>query len=150
MEFLKSFFGQRIYLDTNIFIYAYEAHPPFLEVLRALFEAIERGEIRAVTSELTLAEALVRPIQNRNRAAQRAYQFAIQNSANLVVHPLSRSILLEAARLRAVSGLALPDAIHAATARAARCQFVLTNDAGFAATLGINLVLLSSLVVSQN
>lgn len=146
MEFVKLLFGQRIYLDTNIFIYAYEAHARFIEPVTALFEAIEHGEIRAVTSELTLAEVLVRPIQNRNRSAQKAYRQALQTSPHLIVCPMRTPILIEAARLRATAQLTLPDAIHAATARACGCQFVLTNDEHFATTPGINGLLWSQIV----
>jgi predicted nucleic acid-binding protein len=145
MEFLRALSGQRVYLDTNIFIYAYEAHPSYVHVLTRLFEAIERGDVRAVTSELSLAEVLVMPIKNKNRSAQKAYRQALQNSANLVVHPINRDILAEAARLRATSQLTLPDAIHVTTARAARCYFVVTNDAQFSTALGIRVVLLSEI-----
>jgi hypothetical protein len=34
----------------------------FWTVLTALFEALDRGELTAVTSELTLAEVLVKPL----------------------------------------------------------------------------------------
>jgi len=150
MEFVKALFGQRVYLDTNIFIYAYEAHPRFVEEVTALFQSIERGEIQAVTSELTLAEVLVRPIQNKNRTAQRAYRQALQNSAHLIVFPVRAEILVEAARLRATAQLTLPDAIHAATARISNCKFVLTNDEQFATVLGINTILLSQVVTHKN
>ncbi len=145
MEFLKTLRGQRVYLDTNIFIYAYEAHPQFLAVVTALFKTIESGDMQAVTSELTLAEVLVRPIQNRNRSAQHAYKQALQNSAHLIVHPMRADILTEAARLRATAGLTLPDAIHAATARASGCKFIITNDEQFKTLTGIKVVLLPRL-----
>ncbi len=146
MEFVKALFGQRVYLDANIFIYAYESHPRFIQEVTALFEATERGDIQAVTSELTLAEVLVRPIQNKNRAAQKAYKQAIQNSPHLVVCPMRADILIEAARLRATAQLTLPDAIHAATARISGCKAVVTNDAQFATVLGINTILLSQVI----
>ena len=149
MEFVTALFGQRVYLDTNIFIYAYEAHARFLAPVTALFESIESGEIRAVTSELTLAEVLVRPIQNRNRSAQKAYREALQNSPHLVVCPMNTAILIEAARLRALAQLTLPDAIHAATARACNCKFVVTNDENFATTPGVNALLLSQIVTEK-
>lgn len=90
MEFIKTLFGQRVYLDTNIFIYAYEAHPRFIGAVTDLFAEIEKGNIRAVTSELTLAEVLVMPIFNKNRKAQRLYRQALRNSGNFLVHPINR------------------------------------------------------------
>ena len=49
-------------------------------------------------------------------------------SAWLAMVPVSRTILIDAARLRANSGLRLPDAIHVATAVAAGCPIFLSND----------------------
>ena len=46
----------RVYLDTNIFIYALEGYPTFQTALIMLFDALDRQALSAVTSELTLAE----------------------------------------------------------------------------------------------
>ena len=56
--------GRLVYLDTNVFIYALEGYPAFAEPLAALFRGIDNGTCRAVTSELTLAEVLVKPIKD--------------------------------------------------------------------------------------
>ncbi len=49
--------GKRIYIDTNIFIYAVEGYSEFVEPLTSFFSAIDNSELEAVTSELTLAES---------------------------------------------------------------------------------------------
>ena len=49
-------------------------------------------------------------------------------SAWLSVLPVERTILIEAARLQAQLTLRLPDAIHVATAVAAGCSTLLSND----------------------
>jgi hypothetical protein len=46
----------RAYLDANVFIYAVEAYPQFAAWLTDLFARIDVAEIKAVTSEMTLAE----------------------------------------------------------------------------------------------
>lgn len=61
MVVLNAIRGGRVYLDTNIFIYALEGYADFIDDLTELFASIDAGNIRAVTSELTLAEVLVRP-----------------------------------------------------------------------------------------
>ena len=62
----------RIYLDTNIFIYALEGYPIFRTVLTTLFDALDRHEVSSVTSELTLAEAGVKPFLDRSLKRQAA------------------------------------------------------------------------------
>jgi len=66
--------GERIYLDTNIFIYALEAYPEFVSALTSLFVAIDEGKLRAVTSELTLAEVLIKPMMDNNEDLKKAFR----------------------------------------------------------------------------
>lgn len=123
------FKGKRIYIDTNIFIYALEGYPEFAASLTLLFTAIDEGVVKAVTSELSLAESLVKPLMDDNTVLENLYLEVFQTSISLNVVPISRQILIESARLRAKSKtLKLPDAIHFATARMSGCQTFLTND----------------------
>lgn len=118
-----------IYLDTNIFIYALEGYSVFRPTLTALFESLDRQELTAVTSELTLAEALVKPLLDRHTEREAAYLQVLQSSSSLLVVPVSRAVLTAAARLRAEPDLKLPDAIHVASAQLSTCSTFLTNDA---------------------
>jgi len=87
----------------------------------------------AVSSDLALAEVLVKPMADARIDLQEAYKTALQNGGNLNLAPISRSILIEAARLRArYAVLKLPDAIHAATAISAQCNYFVSNDQRFA------------------
>ena len=52
-----------VYLDANIFIYALEGYPDFQARITILLEAMDHQEIEALTSELTLAEVLVKPFR---------------------------------------------------------------------------------------
>jgi predicted nucleic acid-binding protein len=74
MGLLTSLQGDRIYLDVNIWIYALEGYPDFSSGLAALFQAIDQGTLTAVSSELALAEALVKPIQDQDQAVQNLYK----------------------------------------------------------------------------
>ncbi len=47
-------------------MYALEGYPAFQPILTPLFETIDCGDIQAVTSELTLAEVLVKPLLDRS------------------------------------------------------------------------------------
>ena len=71
--------GSRIYLDANVWIYALEGYAAFAAPLAALFARIDAGELIAITSELTLAEVLVKPFIDDNVALQQRYIETLQN-----------------------------------------------------------------------
>lgn len=144
MGLMDSITGEGLYLDTNIFIYALEGYPKFIASVRALFAAIDEGRIRAVTSELTLAESLVKPMMDGNIILQKFYEDTLQSSESLFVAPITRQILINAARLRASSNfIRLPDAIHLATANECSCQTFLSNDKRLKAISDLNIIILS-------
>ncbi|MGK7903294.1 MAG: type II toxin-antitoxin system VapC family toxin [Hormoscilla sp.] len=145
MGILDAINGDIVYLDTNILIYALEGYPAFIQDLTQLFQSIDRGDLMAVTSELSLAEALVKPIKERNLAQQATYKQTIRNSLKLSVIPVRREVLVQAAELRAAVNLKLPDAIHAATALLTQCSTFLTNDQRFQVVPGLSVVLLSEI-----
>jgi predicted nucleic acid-binding protein len=148
VEIISAIRGSTIYLDTNILIYALEGYPAYVPALTELFGAIDQGALLAVTSELTLAEILVKPMMDNNTALQEAYQNVLQPSNSLSVVPVSRQILVDAARLRARSAvLRLPDAIHVATAQSNRCETLLTNDNRLKGIPDPYVVLLSDVVM---
>ena len=139
--------GRRVYLDTNVMIYAIEGYPAFQQELHELFETIDHGELDAVTSELTLAEVLVKPFIDGSVVHRQAFEQAIQSAGSFRVFPITRPVLIEAARLRAATTLKLPDAIHVATARMTACEVFLTNDRSIQTPTGIEQIFLSSLIL---
>ena len=112
---------------------------------RTAFTAIDRGDVRAVTSELSLAEALVKPFQDRRADLQAVYIKAISAAPFSEVRPVSRQVLIEAARIRAGQKVNLPDAIHLATAQMAGCGVFLTNDFGLGSFAGLEILRLADL-----
>lgn len=126
----STIFNGSVYLDTNIFIYLVEGFADYHDCLKQLFQTIDKGELPAYTSELTLAEVLVKPLLESNISLSSLYENLIQTGSFFQVLPINRSILISAARMRAQSSsrIALPDAIHLATAGTAGCRSFLTND----------------------
>jgi predicted nucleic acid-binding protein len=125
-------------------IYALEGYSEFAPTLTALFVALDDGRIKAATSELTLAESLVKPMMDGNKDIEAVYLETLQPSESLDVIPISRQILIAAARLRAeTKSLTLPDAIHLATARLSGCQSFLTNDHRLKSIPGIEVIVLT-------
>lgn len=128
---VSSELGRRVYLDTNIVIYAVEGFADYADQIQALLKAMDAGEIVALTSELTLAETLVKPLKDQQPVIQQAYRAFLTLTAKFAIIPISRDILEAAAQLRATTKLKLPDAIHLATALREQCDFLLTNDDAF-------------------
>lgn len=65
--------GDRIYVDTNLFIYAVEQVMPFAPQVQPLLQAADQGVVKLVTSLLTLAETLVMPYRQENDMLISAY-----------------------------------------------------------------------------
>ena len=55
--------GRLLAFDTSPLIYYIEQHPLYLPVADDLFDSIQQGNTRAVTSVLTLLEVLVHPLR---------------------------------------------------------------------------------------
>jgi predicted nucleic acid-binding protein len=137
--------GSRLYLDTNVWIYALEGFAQHAQVLAQLFARVDAGQLTAVTSELTLAEALVKPFASGRDDLRQVYLDTLRSGGSLVVAAVSREILIDAARLRGQHpALKLPDAIHAATAQAHGVEFFVTNDARFSALSSVQIVLVQA------
>lgn len=143
MGILTALQSSKSYLDANVSIYALEGYPEFRSDLTSLFEAIDRSELSTVTSELTLAELLVKPFQRNDIHGEAKCRSLVRHRPGLSVAPVGSETLVEAARLRAATGLRFPDAIHFATATVTGCHVFLTNDHRFRTIAGLRIVLLS-------
>ncbi len=145
--------GKSIYLDANIFIYLLEGYADFIRPLTQIFNCIDSGKLKAYTSELTIAEVLVKPITDDNKNLQQLYKDTLEASNNLGIIPISKDILIAAAQLRAKSlqnnnNIRLPDAIHVATANICGCDVFLTNDQKLQSLSNINVLLMSEMAKS--
>ena len=122
--------GDHVYLDSNVVITILEHIAPLNQSQKRFIEALETGRISGVSSQLTLAECLVKPMRETNEDAIEAVLQFLENQEHIELVPVSRDILVKAAEIRAIAGLKLPDAIHLASAVAANCQIFLSDDKG--------------------
>jgi predicted nucleic acid-binding protein len=122
----------RIYLDTNVFITAFEARDKSGELLLQLFvRRREASRSLFVTSELSMSELLVLPYRRQDHDLIIKYETILAKSDWLDVAPVETPVLRHAAVLRAqYPALKLPDAIHLATAVGSSCSHILTADEG--------------------
>jgi predicted nucleic acid-binding protein len=119
----------RVYLDANVFVAAFEHIGAHSDHAWWIIRAIESGEIAAGTSEITLAEVLVKPFEVGATDLADGYERMIVSGSNFAVLPVRRDILVGAAALRARrTSTRLPDAVHIATAQALSCRFFISDD----------------------
>ena len=135
---VKTFYGQRVFLDTNAVIYAAEvkyreAAPilkPVIAAVRALFAALAEDRLVLVTSELTLSEVLTGAIMSGKWRLADYYRKALSDTGIIEMIAVDREIWERVASLRAQSGSGLktPDAIQIAAAIKGRCNALVCND----------------------
>ncbi len=137
--------GQTVALDSMVFIYAFEEHPSYLVLLKSFFQSLENGDLRAVTSTITIAECLVVPYRQKEYALAAQYLTLFRNFPHLSTLPVTGEIAERSAFLRAQYNLKTPDAIQLATALVSGAPFFLTNDEGLPSLREIRVLLLSRL-----
>lgn len=121
---------QRVFaLDTNIFIYHFEENPGYVGFTEALFERIESGRVKAVTSALTLHEVLTGARKAGDDRLFSLYRDLIGTFPNLHLIPFDARIAEISSDLRARYDLPTPDAIQVATALQQGAETFVTNDA---------------------
>ena len=115
-------------VDTAAFIYLIERHPRFHPVVRTLFEKADRGELRLVSSEITLLEVLVVPYRMGDPDVAEQYAALLERGRGLTLVTADRAQLKSAAQLRAFYGLRTPDALQIGAALSHECTAFVTND----------------------
>jgi predicted nucleic acid-binding protein len=124
-----------IYLDTNVFIKAVEGLDEAAAPAKTLIETLRRQRAgTAATSEIPFAEVLVPPKRADAlplHVKRRAYLDLLLWSGFVALIPVSRDILIETAKLRAMGKFKLPDAVHLVSAIHVRCRFFVSADRDF-------------------
>ena len=132
-------------LDTPVWIYHFEASAPYGRAADSVLEAIAQGRVGAVASELLLLELLVAPLKKGAQDAADEIELTLLHFPHLQLAPVTRSVLVHAAELRARHGLRTPDAIMLATAVESGATLAITNDEAWHKVTGIEVLLLGDL-----
>ncbi len=119
-----------VYIDANVLIYSVERIEPYRTLLEPMWQQAQDGNLSIVSSPVLVTEVLVKPFQVGNIGIEMQYREVFASNA-LRLLDTSYEMFEDAARLRAESGLKLPDALHAATALRAGCALFITNDTDF-------------------
>ena len=115
-------------LDTMVFSYHLGGHPRYASLTREILAAIELGQVAGLTTTITLAELLTRPAQANDQRAIQEYELYVTHFPNLRIVPLDVELARETARVRAETGLRMPDAVQVAAARLYEADAIVTND----------------------
>jgi predicted nucleic acid-binding protein len=121
-----------VYLDTNVFIRAFEFVGAEAEPVRQLLTILEEHPRAAVTSELSLAELLAPPKRENEFPLARKvalYGNLLIWSGLIDLWPIRRNILIGTAILRQNWSYKLADAVHVVSALDASCSFFMSGDA---------------------
>ena len=129
---------ERVYLDTNVIIGITETQSGMADGQKGLVNALLNRKLVGVTSEISLAECLVKPIKENDQALVDLYMELFSDESGLVISSIDRLILIEAAQVRARDKIKLPDAVHFATAQLSGCNTFITNDKRLASLWGKN------------
>lgn len=142
---LEQLKGQRVYIDTNIFIYFLDGQEPFLTMVYPFLEALINGEIIGYTGDAVIAETMVQPYKLGNIAMIEQFKAFFAQDDFLTILPHDDKAFDLAAKLSGTKGMKLVDSLHMATALQAGCDYLITHDKGIKPVDGIRIVQLSTL-----
>jgi predicted nucleic acid-binding protein len=132
--------GQDVYFDTSPLIYFLDRVEIFFDISLPFFQAIESNLFQPFSSDLCMAEMLVKPLRLKdNQRTTIIKNFFDSGYFRVLSH--NKQVFELAAHIRATQQLKMVDALHAATAIHHGCQFFLTSDIEIARKLnGINVI----------
>jgi len=138
----------KVLLDTNVFIYYLQQEPRLEPCVAPVFEMIDRGEILAFTSVITLLEVLVQPIRHGRCDLANQYAEILSQSPNISLIPVDEAIARRGGEIRATmaGSIKTPDAIQLATAEAVSATVVVTNDREMRTFAGARVLLVEDYV----
>ena len=137
-----------VYLDTVGFIYSVERIEPYRTLLEPMWIQAQAGDFTIVSSELVVLETLIKPFREDESVVEAVFR-SLFDADEVMLIPATRTLWEEAARLRATTGLKVPDALHAATAVYTECTLFVTNDNDFRRVQGLPVVVLDDLLAED-
>jgi predicted nucleic acid-binding protein len=117
----------RIFFDTNLFIYLLEDSGARGSKVSGIVERISGRRDELLTSTLTLAEVLVKPLSVGDRVWADRYE-KLLNTPGVSLLTFDRAAARIYAQLRQDKTMRPPDAIQLSCAASAKCDLFITND----------------------
>ena len=108
--------GIKICIDTNVFLNVINKEDPFHSYSRKILSAVDDGKIEGAVPTLVIAEILTGYFANKRDTEAEEFLSTSSTNENLKIVPLSTEIALTSSKIRASTGLRLPDAVVLGTA----------------------------------
>lgn len=129
----------RAFVDSNIFVYAAQAHPKFGPACRKIIEDIESMEIEAVTSVLNVAE--VAEVIDRNVGRKAAVEvLELLLSLPMDIEEVVKEHEIDALSVFSASAANYFDTVFLAVMKEKFIDTIITNDSHFDGIKGIRVV----------
>jgi predicted nucleic acid-binding protein len=134
-------------LDSMCFIYHFADHLQYSQLTNQIFELLETGKNKAVTSTISVIESFVLPEKQNNQLICYEYEKVFRNYPNLRIMPVDFNIGRLAAKLRAkYPFLKTPDAIQISSGLISGCSLFITNDKKLANIKEITVAILDNYI----
>ncbi|MCW4048212.1 MAG: PIN domain-containing protein [Candidatus Bathyarchaeota archaeon] len=123
--------AETVVLDTNVFLNVINKEEPFFASSSRLLDLIDEGELNAVVSTVTLAELSTGYYMTGDEKGWKEFLIHLVSSENYIIVDLDVAIANKAGKLRAETGLKLPDSIIIASGLKEKAEFLVTQDMEF-------------------
>lgn len=130
-------------LDSNIFIYHFEANPSYVSYTSQIFNNLINASSRGMTSIISLIETLSYPSP---QILLDQIEESFKTLPNFVIYDINQAIGIEAAKIRRIYRIRLPDAIQLATAIYGKADFFITNDSKLQNFKDMKVILLENVI----
>jgi predicted nucleic acid-binding protein len=131
-----------VFLDTNVVIYAVEAHPTWGPLARTRIAAATAAGDTFMISDLVRMECLVLPLRLSNATVEAQY-LAFFTRPEVRVVSITAAVCERAARIRAAFNFKPMDALQLAAAVEHGAHVFLTADARLSSFTGLTVEILS-------
>jgi len=122
--------GQRVILDTNVLLKVYNREPGHESVVEIL-DQVETGKTMAAISTVTIAEVAVGYHVSDDEAGLKDFILRLRTTDEYAIMEVDIESAELAGKIRAKTGMRLPDAIIAASGVISGATHVITEDKNF-------------------
>ena len=123
--------AQRVIIDTNVFLNVINREEPHFSPSKELLDLVDAGKIKAVVSVITVAELSTGFYLMGDERGRREFLLHVMSSEDYTVAPVDVGVADSAGRIRAETGLRLPDSIIVSSGLKERVDLIVTYDEGF-------------------